>query len=58
MSETRDSRDAALFLQLVLGISLGWNPVDIRAAGGRTFRIVDGATGAVIGDVDEARAYR
>jgi DEAD/DEAH box helicase domain-containing protein len=32
--------------------------VDLRAAGGRPFRIVDTETGALIGDVDEARAYR
>ncbi|MDP8928016.1 MAG: DUF1998 domain-containing protein, partial [Actinomycetota bacterium] len=32
--------------------------VDIRSAGGRTFRIVDSETGALVGDVDEARAYR
>ena len=31
--------------------------VDIRSAGGRPYRIVDAATGALIGDVDEARAY-
>ncbi|MFN2557730.1 MAG: DEAD/DEAH box helicase [Nitriliruptorales bacterium] len=32
--------------------------VDIRSAGGRNFRIVDIETGALVGDVDEARAYR
>jgi DEAD/DEAH box helicase domain-containing protein len=32
--------------------------VSIRSAGGDPFLIVDGATGALIGDVDEARAYR
>ena len=32
--------------------------VDLRSAGGATIRIVDGSTGAVIGDVDEARAHR
>jgi DEAD/DEAH box helicase domain-containing protein len=32
--------------------------VDLRSAGGRTVRIVDGGTGAVVGDVDEARAHR
>ncbi|MEX2621449.1 MAG: DEAD/DEAH box helicase [Egibacteraceae bacterium] len=32
--------------------------VSIRSAGGRPFAIVDGDTGAVVGDVDEARAYR
>jgi DEAD/DEAH box helicase domain-containing protein len=32
--------------------------VDLRAASGATIRIVDLGTGAVIGDVDEARAHR
>ncbi|HVL99933.1 MAG TPA: DEAD/DEAH box helicase [Egibacteraceae bacterium] len=32
--------------------------VSIRSAGGPPFAIVDGDTGALIGDVDEARAYR
>jgi DEAD/DEAH box helicase domain-containing protein len=32
--------------------------VDLRAAGGASVRIVDTATGALIGDVDEARAHR
>lgn len=32
--------------------------VDIRSAGGATFRIVDTATGALIGQVDEPRVYR
>jgi DEAD/DEAH box helicase domain-containing protein len=32
--------------------------VDLRSAGGATVRIVDGDTGALIGDVDEARAHR
>jgi DEAD/DEAH box helicase domain-containing protein len=32
--------------------------VDLRSAGGRTVKIVDGGTGAVVGDVDEARAHR
>jgi DEAD/DEAH box helicase domain-containing protein len=32
--------------------------VDLRSAGGEPIRIVDVATGAVIGDVDEARAHR
>jgi DEAD/DEAH box helicase domain-containing protein len=32
--------------------------VDLRSAGGTAVRIVDTATGAVIGDVDEARAHR
>ncbi len=32
--------------------------VNLRASGGHPFRIVDVDTGAVIGDVDEARAYR
>ncbi len=32
--------------------------VDIRSAGGRNLRIVDIETGALVGDVDESRAYR
>jgi DEAD/DEAH box helicase domain-containing protein len=32
--------------------------VDLRSAGGRTVRIVDVDTGALIGDVEEARAHR
>ena len=32
--------------------------VSIRSAGGEPFVIVDGQTGALIGDVDESRAYR
>ncbi len=32
--------------------------VDLRAAGGANVRIVDTSTGALIGDVDEARAHR
>jgi DEAD/DEAH box helicase domain-containing protein len=32
--------------------------VDLRSAGGRAVRIVDGGTGALLGDVDEARAHR
>ncbi|MPZ86684.1 MAG: DEAD/DEAH box helicase [Nitriliruptorales bacterium] len=32
--------------------------VSIRSAGGSPFQIVDGMTGALIGDVDESRAYR
>jgi DEAD/DEAH box helicase domain-containing protein len=32
--------------------------VDLRSAGGATIRIVDRDTGALIGDVDEARAHR
>ncbi|MDQ3528793.1 MAG: DEAD/DEAH box helicase, partial [Actinomycetota bacterium] len=32
--------------------------VSIRSAGGDPFNIVDAATGALIGDADEARAYR
>ncbi|MPZ73984.1 MAG: DEAD/DEAH box helicase [Nitriliruptorales bacterium] len=32
--------------------------VSIRSAGGEPFVIVDGQTGALIGDVDEARVYR
>ncbi len=32
--------------------------MDLRTAGGATIQIVDAATGAVIGDVDEARAHR
>jgi DEAD/DEAH box helicase domain-containing protein len=32
--------------------------MSIRSAGGAPFQIVDGSTGALIGDVDEARAYR
>jgi DEAD/DEAH box helicase domain-containing protein len=32
--------------------------VDMRASGGANIRIVDTATGALIGDVDEARAHR
>jgi DEAD/DEAH box helicase domain-containing protein len=32
--------------------------VDLRSAGGATVRIVDGDTGALVGDVDEARAHR
>jgi DEAD/DEAH box helicase domain-containing protein len=32
--------------------------VDVRAAGGATVRIVDAGTGALVGDVDEARAHR
>ena len=32
--------------------------VDLRTAGGENVRIVDVATGAVIGDVDETRAHR
>ena len=32
--------------------------VGIRSAGGPPFRIVDGDTGALVGDVDEARAHR
>ena len=32
--------------------------VSIRSAGGDPFSIVDAATGALIGDADEARAYR
>ncbi len=32
--------------------------VDLRSGGGRTIRIVDTGTGALIGDVDEARAHR
>jgi len=32
--------------------------VGIRSAGGAPFTIVDGATGVLIGDVDEARAFR
>jgi DEAD/DEAH box helicase domain-containing protein len=32
--------------------------VDLRGAGGANVRIVDTATGALIGDVDEARAHR
>ncbi|MFA9444147.1 DEAD/DEAH box helicase [Egicoccus sp. AB-alg6-2] len=32
--------------------------VDLRSAGGRNVRIVDVDTGALIGDVDEARAHR
>jgi DEAD/DEAH box helicase domain-containing protein len=32
--------------------------VDLRAAGGANVRIVDTGTGALIGDVDEARAHR
>jgi DEAD/DEAH box helicase domain-containing protein len=32
--------------------------VDLRSAGGATVRIVDEDTGALIGDVDEARAHR
>jgi len=32
--------------------------VGIRSAGGQPFRIVDGDTGALVGDVDEARAHR
>lgn len=32
--------------------------VDLRSAGGPTVRIVDGDTGALIGDVDGARAHR
>ncbi len=32
--------------------------VDVRSAGGANVRIVDTATGSLIGDVDEARAHR
>ncbi len=32
--------------------------VDLRSGGGRSIRIVDTDTGALIGDVDEARAHR
>ena len=32
--------------------------MSIRSAGGEPFSIVDGTTGALIGDVDESRAYR
>jgi DEAD/DEAH box helicase domain-containing protein len=32
--------------------------VDLRGAGGATIRIVDTATGALIGDIDEGRAHR
>jgi DEAD/DEAH box helicase domain-containing protein len=32
--------------------------VDLRGSGGATIRIVDTGTGALIGDVDEARAHR
>jgi DEAD/DEAH box helicase domain-containing protein len=32
--------------------------VDLRSGGGRSIRIVDTGTGALIGDVDEARAHR
>ena len=32
--------------------------VDLRGAGGANVRIVDAATGSIIGDVDEARAHR
>lgn len=32
--------------------------VNIRSAGGRPFLIVDSGTGALVGDVDEARAFR
>jgi DEAD/DEAH box helicase domain-containing protein len=32
--------------------------VDLRSAGGATVRIVDADTGALVGDVDEARAHR
>jgi DEAD/DEAH box helicase domain-containing protein len=32
--------------------------VDLRSGGGRSIRIVDTTTGALIGDVDEARAHR
>jgi DEAD/DEAH box helicase domain-containing protein len=32
--------------------------VDLRSGGGRSIRIVDTSTGALIGDVDEARAHR
>ncbi len=32
--------------------------VDLRSAGGRPVRIVDADTGALLGDVDEARAHR
>ncbi len=32
--------------------------MSIRSAGGESFSIVDGTTGALIGDVDESRAYR
>jgi DEAD/DEAH box helicase domain-containing protein len=32
--------------------------VSLRSTGGRPLRIVDTATGALVGDVDEARAYR
>ncbi len=32
--------------------------VDLRSAGGAAVRIVDGGTGALLGDVDEARAHR